>query len=146
MLIETAVFGPIEVEEDNIFHMPDGLYGFDESNDYALITKQEEDVTLMWFQAVDATVPCFVVFNPVEVIDGYDPLVENTDLRALDCKDSADLEFLVIAVVPDDLTHITVNLKSPVALNRKNKKARQVILSNKEYPIKFPLFAPEDEN
>lgn len=139
MLIDSAVFGSIEVDDENIYSMPDGLFGFGSVGDFALISKDDEDVTLMWFQSVEHQVPCFVVFNPFEIIDGYDPAVEPSDLRALGCKSEDELEFVVIAVVPEDITKITVNLKSPIALNHKNNVARQVILSNKDYPIKFSL-------
>lgn len=141
MLVDTAVFGPQEIGNEYIFSMPDGLYGFDSSSEYALVTKQDDDVTLMWYQAVDSAHPCFVVFNPFEIIEGYEPIVEASDLRALGCSKSSALKFLVIAVVPEDFTKITVNLKSPIAINPENHVARQVILANKEYPIKFPLVA-----
>lgn len=139
MLVNSAVFGPVEVDGENVYSMPDGLFGFGSVGDFALISKQDDDVNLMWFQAVEQQVPCFVVFDPFEIIEGYDPMVEPPDLRALGCKSEDDLSFLVIAVVPEDITKITVNLKSPIALNHKNNTARQVILSNKDYPIKFSL-------
>lgn len=144
MLVNTAVFGAIEVADEQIFSMPDGLYGFDQVGKFALVTKQDDDVTLMWFQSVESTVPCFVVFNPYEVIDGYQPMIEAADLRALNCAKNDKLEYLVVAVVPEDITKITVNLKSPIVLNRRAKLARQVILANKDYPIKFSLV--EEQN
>lgn len=146
MYIDTAVLGSVDVDPGNIYHLPDGLYGFEGESDYALVTKQEDDVTLMWLQAVDAKVPCFVVFNPFEIIDGYEPVVERGDLHLLGCKDSSELTFLVIAVVPDDITKITVNLKSPVAINTRSNRARQVILANRDYPIRFPLFPQEGQD
>lgn len=139
MLINTVVFGLMEVADNQIFTMPEGPYGFDRTGEYALVTKQDDGVTLMWFQPTDGAVPCFVVFNPFEIIDGYDPVIEASDLRALGCRKDDDLHFLVIAVVPDDLTKITVNLKSPIVLNHRTRLARQVILANKDYPIKFSL-------
>lgn len=145
MNINSAVFGPVEVDPQNIFHLPDGLYGFEEKGDFALITKQDEDITLMWLQAVDSNVPCFVVFDPFELIDGYDPIVENGDLKFLGCKSASDLRFFVIAVVPDDIAKITVNLKSPVVVNKHDRRARQVILANADYPIRFPLFPSDGE-
>lgn len=139
MLVNSVVFGPIEVGNNQIYSMPEGLYGFGDVGDFALITKQDDDVTLMWFQSVESEVPCFVVFNPYEIIEGYKPVIEPSDLRAIGCKRESELEFLVIAVVPEDVTKITVNLKSPIVLNHKNNTARQVILTNKDYPIKFSL-------
>jgi flagellar assembly factor FliW len=85
------------------------------------------------------------VFDPFEIIEGYDPIVENSDLRFLGCKDASDLRFFVIAVVPDDITKITVNLKSPIVVNKQDRRARQVILANSDYPIRFPIFPAEEK-
>lgn len=145
MLVNTAVLGPVEVSMDHIFHLPEGLYGFERKGDYALITKEDEDVTLRWFQSVDSSVPCFVVFDPFEIVEGFDPIVEPSDLQYLGCKDASDLMFLVIAVVPEDIGGITVNLKSPIVINTRKKRARQVILANRDYPIRFPLFLQQEQ-
>jgi len=145
MLIDTAVLGPVEVAEEDIFTLPDGLYGFDSPNQYALITRHEEEVTLRWLQSVESSVPCFVVFDPYEIIDNYAPVLESDDMRRLGCKDVGELRFFSIAVVPDDIQDMTINLKSPVVVNKATRVARQVILANRDYPIKFAFFAPEDE-
>lgn len=139
MLINTDVFGPVEVDFRDIYDLPDGLLGFDQIHKYALISRQDDDITLQWFQAVETDVPCFVVFDPFEVVDGYRPELEKGDLAALHCSDPAELSYLVIAVVPEDVSRATVNLKSPIALNRRENLARQVILANKDYPIRFSL-------
>ncbi|MCL2579647.1 MAG: flagellar assembly protein FliW [Oscillospiraceae bacterium] len=140
MLINTAVIGQVEVDSNDIFHLPDGLYGFERESKYALITKEDDDFTLMWFQAVSGLAPCFVVFNPYDVIEGYAPKMERGDLEALGVKAESELSFFSIAVVPEDVRQISVNLKSPIAVNRNSKNARQVILTNTDYPIKYPLF------
>ena len=145
MLINTAVLGQVDVDPNNIFHLPGGLYGFERASDYALITKQDEDFTLMLFQSVEGLAPCFVVFNPYDIFEDYTPAMEAGDLKALGVSGVDELSFFVIAVVPEDVHEISVNLKSPIAVNRKKKMARQVILSNTDYPIKYPLFGDEQE-
>lgn len=139
MLINSAVFGHLEVSPQDVYHVPDGMLGFEGVNEYALISKQQEDVTLRWFQAVDANVPCFIVFDPDEVIEGYSPQLDPSDLKALNCTSSSELSYLLIGVIPDDVSKATVNLKSPIALNTKTNMAKQVIASNKDYPIQFYL-------
>ena len=139
MLINTAMFGQVEVAPENIFHMPEGMLGFEELRTFALITRQEDGVTLRWFQSAESPVPCFVVFDPFEWVDGYAPALEKVDLATLKCSNQDDLSFLTIAVIPDDLAKTTINLKSPIVLNHKNNTAKQVILSNNSYPIKFAL-------
>ena len=143
MLIDTAMLGQIDVDEGDIFHLPEGLYGFESESDYALITKQDEDFTLMWFQAVKAPAPCFVVFDPCDVVDDYTPKLDSSDLASLGATGEDQLSFLVIAVVPEDVSQISVNLKSPIALSRQNKTAKQVLLQNQDYPIKYYLFGQD---
>jgi flagellar assembly factor FliW len=143
MLVNSAVFGPTEVEPKCIFTMPQGLYGFEEIDNYALITKQEDDVTLMWYQAISQTIPCFVVFDPFEIIEGYEPVMEPDDLKSFGGKTDG-LVFLVIAAVPQDVSKTTVNLKSPIVIDPQNRVARQVILANKDYPIRFSLANGEE--
>lgn len=145
MQIYSSVFGPVEVEENNLLHMPLGIYGFEDITNYALISQQDGDVTLRWLQAAEAELPCFVVFNPLEILHNYSPQLSKEDFRAMDCPLS-ELEYLVIAVVPEDVSKTTVNLKSPIVFNRKTHVARQVILSNVDYPIRYSLAANQLED
>jgi flagellar assembly factor FliW len=138
MQIHCAVFGEMEVAKDQIYKVPSGLYGFEDTDEYALISKQEENTTLMCFQATKAPVPCFVVFDPFDIAVGFEPDMEPADLRALAVQSHKDLRFLVLAVFPEDISKATVNMKSPLAINEKEGFARQVILRN-DYPIRFPL-------
>jgi flagellar assembly factor FliW len=138
MQIHSSVFGEMEVAEDQIYKVPSGLYGFEDIDEYALISKQEGDVALLCFQATKAPVPCFVVFDPFDIAVGFEPDMEPADLRALAVQSHKELRFLVLAVLPEDLSKATVNMKSPLAINEKEGTARQVILRN-DYPIRFPL-------
>ena len=139
MLIDTAVFGPVDVMESALIHMPHGPYGFDEHKTFALLEQEDEGVMFRWLQSTDGQAPCFVIFDPAEIVTGYAPQVEPSDLRTLGCRDVSELKFYVIAVIPEDYTKATVNLKSPIALNAKTNTAIQVILSNPDYSIRFPL-------
>jgi flagellar assembly factor FliW len=150
MLIHSAVFGEMEVEASQVYKVPGGLYGFEDFDEYALITRQEDDVPLMWFQATQSQVPCFVVFDPYDIATGFEPEMEPADLRFLAAQSTKNLRFLVLAVVPEDVTKATVNMKSPLAINEKEGIVRQVILRN-DYPIRFPLAddtpeEPEDDS
>ena len=144
MLINTAVLGQVDVDEQNIYKMPEGLYGFEEEHKWALITQQDEGLTLMWLQAVGDDTPCFVVFDPFEIVQDYSPKLEEADLKQLGVKSEDQLSFLVIAVVPEDFSQISVNLKSPIALNPQTNDARQVILGGEQvWPIKYYLMGQD---
>jgi flagellar assembly factor FliW len=129
----------MDIHEDNILHMPFGPFGFDECKTFALLEQEDDGVVFRWLQSADNESPCFVVFDPNEIVADYCPEVENSDLRALGCRSVSSLQFYVIAVVPEDFRKTTVNLKSPIAVNPDTNVAMQVILANADYPIRFPL-------
>jgi flagellar assembly factor FliW len=51
-----------------------------------------------------------------------------------------DLIFLTIATVPLDAKRLSINIKSPVALNPARMIGRQVILLNEDYSVKYYPF------
>ena len=68
-----------------------------------------------------------------------DGTVDKCDKKSVDFSDGDELFYLVIAVVPSDVKKTTVNLKSPIVINRTKSTAAQIIL-DESYDIKFPIF------
>ena len=58
-------------------------------------------------------------------------------------KEDSVIDYLSMAVIPDDYLKTTVNLKSPLVVNSDNNKAAQVI-AQENYPIKFPALKKEE--
>ena len=139
MQVNTAIFGSLDIAAENILEMQHGPLGFDEYRQYALLEREDQGVVFRWLQATDNESICFVVFDPYEVITGYSPELERRDLKELGCSRPEDLRYYAIAVVPEDYTKATINLKSPIAVNPVTNVAKQVILQNVDYPIRFPL-------
>lgn len=141
MIIETREFGYVEINENDIIHFPNGIYGFEDIKEYVILQRNEDkDCPIMWMQAINDIHIRFVVFNPLFVVDKYEPEITDDILKMLNvsCKDM--LRFYVIAVVPKDIKDITVNLKSPIVVNSENNQAVQVILENSEYAVRHFLF------
>ena len=69
----------------------------------------------------------------------YNPVPDKEDMETIKAESIDDLDFLVLAVIPNDIRETTLNLKSPVIINRKNNLAVQTILSE-DYDLKFPLY------
>ena len=140
MEINTRDFGPVTVEEDAVFDFPQGIYGFEDDISFAIFQKKFEDVSFLYLQSVINTVPCFLVFEPVELMVGYDPQMSDEDLNLCQVTSPEDLIFLVIANVTDKVEEMSVNMKSPIVLNPKNRTGRQVILQNPDYTIRYQPF------
>lgn len=138
MKIQTKDFGIAEINPDEVIQFPKGLFAFEEFTRFALI-RQEESPAL-WLQSIEGADPRFVLFNPEEIIDGYNPdLPEGVFREMKACHDEA-LNLFVIAVIPEHITDMTINLKSPIVINFEKKLGMQIILENEDYPVRQRLF------
>ncbi|MDD4565436.1 MAG: flagellar assembly protein FliW [Eubacteriales bacterium] len=140
MEINTRDFGLIKVEEDAIYEFGEGLYGFENEKRFAIFEKSFEDISFLYLQSFRHLDPCFLVFEPWELYPDYQPLLSDDDMEACQADTADDLIFLVIATVPSSIENLSINIKSPVVLNPKTKKGRQVILQNKDYSVRYLPF------
>lgn len=142
MEINTRDFGPVSVEEDAVYTFPEGVYGFEEERTFAVFRQSIEGLDFLYLQSASALDPCFLIFEPWDLFPGYAPAISKEDLAALDASGADDLILLAIATVPSRVAELSINVKSPVALNPKTRKGRQVILQNTDYPIRYQPFLP----
>lgn len=130
--------------EDNIILFEEGILGFEDIKRYLLY--QEEDSKVIWsLQAADAEAPSFVVVDPFSVVRDYHPALSDEDLNYFGEKDLSGLCFLCIAVIKPNLSDSVANLKAPIVIDVNTKKARQIIMDDSAYPIRYPLFEKRDE-
>ncbi|HBI53195.1 MAG TPA: flagellar assembly protein FliW [Ruminococcaceae bacterium] len=143
MSIETRDFGTIEVDEKDVYDFPNGLYAFEDSKKFALLSPLGDDVYPMWLQSMDDPGLCFIVFNPVLIDGGFTVMLADNERSQLGLDKDGDATALVIAKVPADYKHTTVNMKSPIVINKQQHKAIQVILPL-DYPFRMPIYAPRE--
>jgi len=149
MLINTKHFGEIDISEEEILTFPDGIYGFENSHRFALLTDVEGENVFMWLQSIDDGDLCFVVISPAVVAPEYSPRISEKSLKTINA--GPDLHLLTIVVLYDDVTKSTVNLQSPIIINMEEKLAVQEVLDssiepNGNYKTRHPLFDAEEES
>jgi len=137
--INTRDFGKQEIIEDDIIHFPKGIFAFEDVKRYVILNPLGEENSPMWLQNVDDITPCFIVFKPMELLEGYNPIPEPEDLKTLMLEKDDTAEVLSIAVIPEDFKKATINIKSPIIINRNKKIAVQTILQQ-DYDMKFPIY------
>jgi len=141
--VETRDFGPIDVDEKDVYDFPNGLYAFEDEKKFALLSPLGEGVYPMWLQSVNDPSLCFIVFNPVLIDGGFTVSLADNERSLLGLSSDADAKALVIAKVPADYKHTTVNMKSPIIVNNANNKAIQVILPM-DYPFRMPIYTSRE--
>lgn len=142
--IATRDFGTIEIEEDYIINFPEGLFAFEELKKFVLISPLGENTYPMWLQSAESEKPCFIVYNPFDILKDYSPVLSENDKKAIEFSEGDNIVYFTIAVVPSDYKKTTVNLKSPIVINMTKKIAAQIILEN-DYKIQFPIFDKKGE-
>ncbi len=143
MKIFTTRFAEIEISEETIISFPNGVLGFPDSTNYVLINT-DDNSPLKWLQSLDDPALAFVVtnpnlFKPDYIIDAY-----RKDLKDINVQEAEDVLILVIVTVPNDPSKMTANLKGPILINTQNRMAKQLVIDNNEYEIKFRLMGDDE--
>lgn len=141
MEITTKVFGKITIDDEKIIHFPNGIIGFPELTDFALIHDEEKGTdTIHWLQSLQEPAFAMPVMDPLIVCPDYNPEVDDELLNSIGEIVPEELLVMVTVTVPKDIKNMTVNLKGPMVINAAQRKATQVIVEGDEYPVKFPIY------
>ncbi|MCL2166468.1 MAG: flagellar assembly protein FliW [Clostridiales bacterium] len=135
MKVQTRDFGELEIESGQMLNFRQPLFGFDAYHNYAVLHDPELGMDIAWLQSLEEADLCFVLVSTQVVQAGYSPQMP-AGLDSL--VGEGEYECWLIAVVQEDFTQSTINLKSPVIINWKTGFGAQVILEG-DYPVRYPL-------
>jgi flagellar assembly factor FliW len=139
MILETERFGKIELEESGIITFEQGIIGFEDLGRFVIIDYLE-DSSLKWLQAIDDPKIAFVVCDPWTFFEDYDPRIEKEEKEEIGLAAGDAVTILCIVTVPKDISKTSLNLLSPIIINQKKMKAKQIILYNSDYRSKHEIF------
>lgn len=142
MTIETRVFGEITIDPAKIIHFENGIVGFPDMRDFALIYDIEkgDKAGIRWLQSLEEPAFALPVMDPLTVAEDYNPEVDEDILKPIGKIEEGELLVLVTVTVPKDLKLMSVNLKAPLVINVLERKAVQIILDSDAYQIKYPIY------
>ena len=142
MRIVTRVFGEIDIADEKIIRFPNGIVGFPELTDFALIddSEKENNTAVKWLQSMQEAAFAMPVVDPLVVKPDYNPEVEDELLKPIGELNPDSTLVLVTLTVPSDITKMTVNLQAPIVVNADEMKACQIIVDTEKYPVRFPIY------
>jgi len=91
-------------------------------------------------QSIDNPHLVFPVLEPKIFLPDYAVRLAALDLQELKLANLNDAAVLGILTIPGDVTQMTANLKAPIVINLTEQAAKQVVLQENDYTIKFPMF------
>ena len=141
MRIETKIFGTVEITDDKIITFENGIIGFPELKHFTLLHDDEAgtDAGIRFLQSMEEPGFAMPVMDPLIVKQDYDPVVEDELLAGIGELNENNLLVMVTVTVPSDLTKMSVNLQGPIIINLEKRLAVQLIVEDKDYPVKSPL-------
>lgn len=143
MKIMTEILGEVNYEPSDVIVFAEGLYGFADMKNFIMINIAETELPFQWLQSIDDEHLSFVMTTPFAFHEGYDFEIPDKIIAHLGIESTDDLAVFSLVVLKDEVDESTINLKAPILINIRQKKAVQLIL-NEDFPYKYKLFKRQE--
>lgn len=138
MKIHTATLGVVEASPDSFLTLPEGLIGFEEHREFALLTLSDYE-PFCWLQSFSDPGLSFPLLAPSAFVPGYEPVLGETDRLGLGLDPEEAPAIYAIACVAEQTGAVTLNLRAPLVVNTRRRLARQVVLADSRWEVQHPL-------
>lgn len=137
MDVKTKLGTTVQVEKEGLLEFPEGLFGFEEYKNYAIL--ESEYPPFMWMQSLEEESLAFLIVDPFIVAPDYELDIDDKTLSKIEISSPAQVHVMVVVTIPPDNSPITVNLQGPLVINHTNKKCMQVVLNDSKWSTKFDV-------
>lgn len=128
-----------------VLELIEPLPGFPDRRRFALV-RLDDDGLVSALRSLDDDRLRFLVVPPNAFFAGYAPEIDDSTAEALEATTAEDLFVLVLVSTAETAASATVNLRAPVVVNHRTRKAAQVVLSDESLPLRAPLTPPTPEH
>jgi len=139
MKIDTKAYGLIDVEESQKIVFPEGLYGFEDYNNYVILDAEHQP--FYWLQSIDDREIAFVLINPFLFRPDYEVNIGNEEMEEIGITSPEKALIFVIVTIPPDGSPMTANLQGPLVINRENMTGKQAILADVRWKTRHDIMA-----
>jgi len=136
MTLQTKAYGPVEIEDKQVLEFPQGILGFEEYRQFALIDAHKKP--FFWLQSTEDPQIAFILIKPSIFHEDYDPGIGQEDFDDIGAGGPDDCLTFAIVTIPD-AGPMTANLQGPVYICRKTRKGKQCISPRDEYRTKHDI-------
>src|SRR3990167_596666 len=126
--LSTNRFGNLIIEKENIITFDQGILGFEELTQFAIVAV-EECLPFEWLVSLEDPLVAFPILDQTLLFSDYKPSLRKEDILLLDIKKEMDVEMFCIVTLGETPENVTLNLKGPILINMKNKIGKQIELT-----------------
>ena len=135
-------FGEISYTEEDVIFFPRGIPAFEHNRSWVLAG--DDTNAVKWLQNIEDGDLALPVTSPDAIMPDYNAKIPEDELDIIGSRNPADLALLIVVSIPESAPwNMTANLRAPILVNLKNRKAVQVIVLNEDFPIRHVVF-PEN--
>jgi flagellar assembly factor FliW len=137
--IVTKRFGELDASESEIWTLIEALPGLPDLGEFVLL-EPDDDYPVVWLQAVSDDKTCLPLISTFDLMPDYSFDIDESSGKELAIDSPEDLLVFTVLVIPAEMSEMTANLAAPILVNKITRRAKQVILDNAEYPVRYPVF------
>ena len=143
MEIETTRFGHVEIDENLIIALPEGILWFEDCKRYIILDHFDKESPFKWFQSIDDASLAFVITDPLIFVHDYKAKINKEELKGIELSDANTALIVVIVNIKRDHSEITINLQGPLVINPEKKLAKQAIMRTDDYAVRHVIFSQQ---
>ncbi len=121
------------------FQFPAGIPAFENVQQFELLQKPGYE-PFFFLKALPPADLTFVCVDPFLIHPDYQPNINDEDVAFLELQSPSDLLLLSLVTVAPNPRHTTANLHSPLAINLRNGRGKQIICEGTPYPIRYRIW------
>jgi flagellar assembly factor FliW len=137
MKVVTQQFGELEIQDEQIIRFPDGIIGFESHKKFVIINDEDYE-PFRWLISLDNKEFGFPVLNPFLLIEDYEKEFPPRVAKQLNSEKTV-MDVFCVVTLKGEQEKVTVNLKGPVIIDYEKKEGKQLILTNDELSVSYPI-------
>ncbi|MEO8620352.1 MAG: flagellar assembly protein FliW [bacterium] len=133
----SRVLGEVEVGDDALLAMPDGLFGFPACTSFAMLPAGRDG--FFWLHSVREPTIDFLIVDPFKYFDGYSVDIAEPILQRLETTLPSDVNVFAIVTLPSGADDATANLQGPLVFNVATRMGFQAVIQDTEFSTRERL-------
>ena len=130
--VTNSQLGKLTIDPDKVVTFPEGLIGFEDLTQFAIIDLPEYE-PFQWLLSIDDPDISFPIISPILVLEDYAPKISKAETYNIGQFEDKDLLMYAIVTIRPEFKRVSANLKGPIIINQVKRLGQQIVLADDRY-------------